>query len=105
MLGPEDLVGMVTINAAKALEVDQFLGSLEVVNLADLFVIAGDPDTPYESLIQSNPSDVSLVMVDGKILFGDKAIEAAATFEGCEEMSICGTGRFLCVAEPSSENE
>ena len=51
--------------------------------------------------MNGRPGDVRLVMVDGKVIYGDEEISAAASLAGCEDMTICGFDRFLCVAEPS----
>ena len=103
VLSPEDLVEMVTINAANALEIQDFLGSLEVGKLADLFILSGDTAHPYEALVNGRPGDVRLVMVDGKVLYGDGEIAGAASLDGCEDIDVCGHDRFLCVAEPSTD--
>jgi hypothetical protein len=45
-------------------------------------------------------------MVDGRVLYGDsQLVGAGPTSPGCEAVSICGTGKFLCVAETSTLNK
>jgi cytosine/adenosine deaminase-related metal-dependent hydrolase len=93
------LFRMVTIDAAKALGVASDLGSIEVGKKADLMVVAGSGD-PLGRLFAATPKQVRLVMVNGKVLFGDQSLAAAAAFPACDAMDVCGTPKFVCVAEP-----
>jgi 5-methylthioadenosine/S-adenosylhomocysteine deaminase len=95
---PERLFRMVTSDAARALGVDDLLGSLEVRKRADLMVVAATGD-PYAALLGATPKNVRLVMVNGKVLYGDQALSAAASLPGCESFDACGAPKFLCVAE------
>jgi hypothetical protein len=55
---------------------------------------------PYDSLIQSRSSTLRLVMVDGRIIFGDKAVQSAVPASpACEDLGVCGAPKFVCVAE------
>lgn len=74
----ETTIEMATINAAKALGMDDRIGSLEPGKRADIAVF--DLSKPYVSTIQrpisslvcaGHGSDVSAVLVDGKIVFRD----------------------------------
>jgi 5-methylthioadenosine/S-adenosylhomocysteine deaminase len=106
VLDDERLFRMVTSDAAKALGVDAALGSLEVGKRADLVLIAGDRAAPYASVVKLRPSGVQLVMVDGRVLYGDGALQAAgAPVPGCETLDVCGTSKFLCAAETSTANQ
>jgi 5-methylthioadenosine/S-adenosylhomocysteine deaminase len=96
---PERLFRMVTIDAAKALGVASLLGSIEAGKRADLMVL-GDGGDPFAALLKATSKDVRLVMVNGKTLFGDQSLSAAAAFSACDAVSACGTQKFLCVAEP-----
>ncbi|HRI66997.1 MAG TPA: amidohydrolase family protein [Polyangium sp.] len=101
VLSPELLVQMVTTNAAKALGLDGVLGSLEVGKKADITVIWGDVAKPYDTIVAAKPRDVAFVMVNGVGLYGDTAIrDAGSRWTNCEELDICGTLKFACVAEP-----
>jgi amidohydrolase family protein len=105
-LTPERLFRMVTIDAAKALAVDGFLGSLEVGKRADITVIGGYPGDPYGALLLATPVSVRLVMVDGGVLYGDsQLIGIGPSSPGCETVSICTVGKFLCIAELSTLNK
>ena len=100
-LSAQDLVAMVTINAARVLALDATLGSLTAGKRADITVIAGDCDDPWQALIDAHASTVRLVMVDGVVLYGDMALRASAP-SGCETIDACGVDKFVCVATTSS---
>ena len=96
----EQLVRMVTVNAAKALGLSSVLGSLEVGKKADITVIAGDVTKPFEAVLAATPRDVRLVVVNGVPLYGDSALAALGPASpGCEALDICGEQKFACVAE------
>ena len=106
ILTPERLFDMVTIDAAIALAVDQYVGSLEVGKRADIAIIGGNPQNPYASLLAATPATMRLVMVDGRVLYGDLALEAAGpATPGCEMLPVCGVDKFLCLAEDSTANK
>ena len=97
---------MVTIDAARALGVDAVIGSLEVGKRADLAVVGGDPAHPYDSIVALRPLGVQLVMVDGRVLYGDAPLQAAGPASpGCETLTVCGTSKFICAAETSTANQ
>ncbi len=99
-LSPLMLFRMVTINAARALGLQAFLGSLEVGKKADIMVIAGDAADPYGSLLRATPRDVRLVMVGGTALYGDEAVMPLGNPNpGCEAWDICGGSKFACIAQ------
>ena len=46
--------------------------------------------------------DVRLVVVGGVALYGEPALKPLGPASpGCEDMSVCGQGKFICVAAPS----
>ena len=77
VLTPERLFHMVTSDAAIALGIDQYVGTLEVGKRADITIIGGTIADPYGALLAAKPQTVRLVMLDGRVLYGDKALEAA----------------------------
>ena len=106
LLAPRRLFEMVTVDAARALGVDAALGTLEVGKRADLVLFRGDAGQPYDALLSASPLDVDLVMVDGRALYGTLELKVAAPANpGCEEIPLCGTTKFLCVAESSTANK
>ncbi len=106
LLTPKDLVRMVTSDAARAIEVHEQLGTIEVGKLADLFILGGDDvSDPWSSLVHARPGHVRMVMVNGSVLYGDTSIVGAASLSDCESLDVCGTNRFLCVKEPSTSDK
>ena len=55
-LSDRHLVDMMTINAARALGVDDQIGSLEVGKKADILLLSGDRRRPYSCLLYTSPS-------------------------------------------------
>jgi hypothetical protein len=105
VLGDQRLFDMVTIDAARAVGLDAYIGSIEVGKRADLFVIPGDPAAPYAAVQAAHPGDVSLVMIDGRVLYGDTTLAAAGpAAPGCEALTVEGHSKFICVAEASTSN-
>lgn len=100
-LTPAALVRMVTTQAAKAIGLEDVVGSIAPGKKADLFVIGGDRTNPYDALLGSSPKDVRLVVVNGVALYGDSQLQAVGPASpGCEPLGVCGANKFVCVAEP-----
>jgi 5-methylthioadenosine/S-adenosylhomocysteine deaminase len=106
-LSDQQLVEMVTINAAAALGLANTIGRLQSGMLADVIVVQGDTANPYAAIVDATPADVSLVMVGGVALYGDASTayeQLAPLTPGCEQEDVCGTSKFLCVAEDDTED-
>ncbi len=102
-LTPKSIVAMTTKNAAAALALSGRIGTIEVGALADLMVVSASKADPYASILAARPKDVRLTMIGGRVLYGDAALKPAApALPGCEDVPICGTPKFLCVAETTS---
>lgn len=103
-LSGKRLVQMVTSEAAYVLGVGRDLGSLEKGKKADVLVIGGDRNMPYDSLIKATPASVRLSIVGGVPLYGDKHLLPIAPQDpGCEQLDICASqdssvAKFICVA-------
>lgn len=99
ILSSRDLFEMATINSAKALSVEQYVGSLEVGKRADIAVylpIAGA--TGYDVVLDASPREVTLVFVDGQLLYGDLDFQPlTASNAVCQEVDICCRQKFLCL--------
>ncbi len=74
-LDDKELVNLITINGAKAFRIEQKIGSIEEGKLADLVAIHGDVKKPYKSLVNAELKDISLVIFEGKPLYGDVEFE------------------------------
>jgi hypothetical protein len=105
-LAAKDLVEMATINGAEVLALDDRLGQIKTGYLADIAVFAGDRSVPYDAILAARPSDVTLVMVGGTVLYGDVVLKAAGpALPGCETLDICGAQKFLCVATTTTTSK
>ena len=91
------LVKMITINAAKALRLDKITGSIEKGKSADFIAFKGDSKDPYSSLINSSFSEMGLVVLEGKPLYGDPVF--ADFFKSCgvsfRRISVAGTKKIM----------
>ncbi|MBI5535641.1 MAG: amidohydrolase family protein [Deltaproteobacteria bacterium] len=105
LLTSKDLVKMVTSEAAKAIEVQNQLGTIEVGKLADLIVVSGDTANPYDTLVTARPVNIRMVMVNGAMLVGDSYLSQAASLADCETVDVCGSSKFVCVKEPSTADK
>ena len=100
LLTPKMLFEMATINNARAMKLDSLIGSLADGKRADLFVLRKIEDDPYDTVLRSLPRDVVLTMVDGKVLYGDVALQALGPASNqCEELEVCCATKFACIAE------
>jgi cytosine/adenosine deaminase-related metal-dependent hydrolase len=98
-LSAQDLVEMVTVNAAEVLSLGDQIGQLAVGYKADVTVVGGDPALPYASIVAATPDQVRMVYVDGRLHYGDDQLEPVAPqTPGCEMIDICGRAKFICVA-------
>jgi cytosine/adenosine deaminase-related metal-dependent hydrolase len=62
---------MVTVNAARAFWMADRVGTLEEGKLADLLVLKGRMDDPYENLVSASAGDIELLILAGKPLYGE----------------------------------
>ncbi|MBK7579779.1 MAG: amidohydrolase family protein [Myxococcales bacterium] len=106
ILTPKKIVEMGSIEGARVLGLEKYIGSLEVGKRADLFVVPGALANAYDAVLAATPSNVRLTMVDGRALYGEKALQAAGpTAPGCEALSVCGVDKFLCAAETTTTDK
>jgi cytosine/adenosine deaminase-related metal-dependent hydrolase len=62
---------MITQNAARAFWMDDRIGTLEEGKLADLLVLKGRQDDPYENLVSAAMEDIELLTLAGKPVYGE----------------------------------
>jgi cytosine/adenosine deaminase-related metal-dependent hydrolase len=65
------LFEMATVNAAKAFWLQDRLGVLEDGKFADVLVLRGRRDDPYENLVSASMDDIELIIMGGKPLYGE----------------------------------
>ncbi len=67
-----EITKMITVNAAKALRLDDKVGSIEAGKKCDLLIVKDKKNDPYKTLLSLKPEDISLVIYDGKPIYGDE---------------------------------
>ncbi|GHT96980.1 hydrolase [Spirochaetia bacterium] len=70
-LSPQTLFEMITINAAKAFWMQDRIGTLDEGKLADLLVLRGRKNDPYENLVSASMQDIEFIALAGKPLYGE----------------------------------
>ena len=70
----QQLFEMATSIPARIARIDDKVGTIQQGLFADLFLLRGDATRPFDSLVQSKPQDVSLVMVNGVPIYGDATL-------------------------------
>ena len=76
LFSPREIVAMATRNAARIVNWDGAVGSLETGKRADLVVVNGRQGDPYAHLIGARESSITLVMVDGVARAGQSRLMA-----------------------------
>lgn len=100
ILSSADLVKMGTENAAIALGVEPYLGTIEVGKRADIAVYLPTEADPYDSILAATPREVTLVFVDGRLLYGDGDLSSATANNAIPEtVDICCRQKFLAIAQ------
>ncbi len=97
----EELLAMVTTNAAKILKWDKVLGSLEAGKRADLMVVRGRQGDPYDRLLEARETSVSLVVINGVPRCGERRLMEPFG-PGTEELSIGEAERILNLAQETA---
>ncbi len=88
---------MVTLNAAKAAQMEDAIGVLALGRVADLAIFDGRVRADHRAILSGEPSDVTLVLRGGKPLTGDAQVIAALTNPGsCDLLAVCGVDKRVC---------
>ncbi len=102
-LTPQQFAEFVTRNAAEALAMEDRAGQVAPGFEADIMVIYGAVETPYQSLLDANPVNVKLTVVDGRPMYGDEDLMAQFSFIGqMEDINICGQVKKLAIRIPEA---
>jgi 5-methylthioadenosine/S-adenosylhomocysteine deaminase len=70
----QQLFEMATSIPARIARIDDKVGTIQPGLFADLFLLRGDATQPFDTLVQSKPQDVSLVVVNGVPVYGDATL-------------------------------
>lgn len=101
LFSPEELVAMVTRNAAQILKWDQVLGTIEPGKRADFVCINGKQGDDYLRLIEARETTITLVVVDGVPRVGQPWLMEQFG-PGTEEITVGRSTRLLNLAEETS---
>jgi cytosine/adenosine deaminase-related metal-dependent hydrolase len=71
-LSPKKIFEMVTINSARAFWMQDRIGTLEEGKLGDIMVLKARNDDPYENLTGASMSDIELLVLAGKPIYGER---------------------------------
>lgn len=99
---PHELVVMATRDAAKILNWDRVIGSIEEGKRADLLVIDGNQGDEYAHLINARETDISLVLIDGVIRYGRISIVEGFD-QNAEDWDVGGQPRKISLAEDTAD--
>lgn len=95
-LSDRQLVDMVTSVAAHVVGVDDEVGAIRPGLRADLLVIGGDHNDPLRAVIDADPADVRLVLIDGVPLYGERRfLERIWARTELEEIVLPGGAKVL----------
>lgn len=97
-LTPHDLFLMATSTPARIAHVDDKIGSVAAGRYADLFLLAGDTEDPYQALVKARPEDVTLVMIGGTPVFGSPDHLQRLDVWQTETVTVCGATRAVNAA-------
>lgn len=99
-LSDQQLVGMVTKTPAVIAGISEEVGTISEGKYADLLVLSGDTLQPYRSLVEADPGDVRLVLINGVPVYGDRGLMklfwAPSEFT---EMEIMGKTKALTLPD------
>ncbi len=101
LLTADQLLHMVTTEAARAMGADTFIGRLQPGMYGDVSVFSGDRSHPATAVLQARTEQVRLVVIGGRALYGDADLMAAISSPLCETLDVCGVTKTICVKDPN----
>jgi cytosine/adenosine deaminase-related metal-dependent hydrolase len=97
---PQELVAIT--NPARAVKGDHLLGSIEPGRLADLIVVDGQTDDPFEQLLLVRETSVTLVLINGTPRVGQKRLMSRfwpdhdlTNLSGIDRYAVARSTRYL----------
>lgn len=90
----QQLFEMATSIPARIARVDDQVGTIQPGLFADMFLLRGDATQPFDSLVQSKPQDISLVVVNGVPIYGDATLMSKFNVS-TEPVPFCGETKNL----------
>jgi len=102
LFGARDLVAMATRDAAAIVKWHKALGALEPGKRADVLVIDGNQDDPYEALIKAKETSIQLVMINGVARYGVPRLMGALGAKG-QTLTVGGEKRRLFLQQATGD--
>jgi hypothetical protein len=99
VLSDRELVDMVTVNAAKAAQMDDVIGELLPGKIADISIFNATSHEGYRAVIDAEASDIVLVMRGGKPLYGDDALMTGLGVSSCDVVDVCSVDKKVCLLD------
>jgi len=91
-----ELVQMATMRPAELAKLDDKIGILRRHHFADLLIIRSQEADGYRALLNAKPTDVRLVIINGKPVYGDDDLmHSLAPNAQFETISFCNTNKLL----------
>ena len=90
----QQLFEMATSIPARIAHIDDKVGTIQPGLFADIFLLHGDATQPFDSLVQSKPQDISLVVVNGVPIYGDATLMSRFNVT-TEPVPFCGETKNL----------
>jgi 5-methylthioadenosine/S-adenosylhomocysteine deaminase len=90
------LVEMATSVPATIAGISHLVGTITAGKYADLLVIRGDRNHPYQSIVTAEPADVRLVTVGGEAVYGEwNLVRRLRGWWDVERLDVCGSRMAL----------
>lgn len=89
-LSDERLFEMATSIPARIAGIEDKVGRITPGLYADLIVLKGNPAQPFKSLVNARPTDVQLVLIAGKPMYGSPQFLSKLRVS-TESVDVCGT--------------
>ncbi|PWT73569.1 MAG: amidohydrolase [Proteobacteria bacterium] len=104
ILSDREIVAMVTRDAARILNWNATVGSIEAGKRADLLVIGRRDGDPYSDLLEATEKDVGLVVINGFPRFGyPSALRSVNGEDGLQSIKIGGRDRALYLLQAAAD--
>jgi 5-methylthioadenosine/S-adenosylhomocysteine deaminase len=97
-----DIIAMATRTAAKILGWGSVLGTIEPGKRADVIVVDGTSEDPYDQLIRAKETDITLVVINGVPRFGRNTFMSELGATG-EALTIDGQKRMLFLKQDTQD--
>jgi 5-methylthioadenosine/S-adenosylhomocysteine deaminase len=97
-----DIIAMATRTAAKILGWGSVLGTIEPGKRADVIVVDGTSEDPYDKLIRAKETDITLVVINGVPRFGRNTFMSELGATG-EALTIDGQKRTLFLKQDTQD--